>query len=317
LCDISFGDIETAKDERRDSPERRAGRDEIRLILALVIAVLVVLVLGFAWAFGSLATRPEAMPPPQIVAPASGVSILASDAVRIDGTYAPGRRSDSPGVLLLHGFGGSRGQMVEQARWLNRLGFAVLAIDFRGHGASEAAPRGLGITEWRDAHAAFDWLKGRQRGARIGVVGISQGGAAALIGPGGPLPADAMVLNAVYPDLRRAIRNRISWLTNRPLAWIAEPLLSYQSRIRFGVWPGQVAPIDSIRTYRGAAMIIGGGADPWTPEPETRALCEAAPRCAELWIVPGLDHLQMSAIDGEAYRARVGAFLSRALEARR
>lgn len=220
-------------------------------------------------------------------------------------------------MLVLHGVGASRAAMVGYATWLNGLGLAVLAIDFRGHGTSQPAPRSMGALETRDARAAFDWLKARQRGGRIGVIGISQGGAAALIGADGPLPADAIVLQATYPDIRRAIRNRIAWVANDVVAWVAEPFLSFQSLPRFGLWPSQIAPVTAIRRYDGPVLVVGGGADPWTPEAETRQLCRAAPHCIDLWIVPGKDHLAMAGLDDEAYRARIGAFLSRALEAQR
>lgn len=271
-------------------------------------------VLAGAWAFGSLATRPASSPAPLVSAPVVNLPLRAADGVAIDATYWPGRHGASPGILLLHGFGASRASVVDRARWLSGLGFAVLAIDFRGHGTSQQVPRSMGYLEAQDARAGFDWLKARQHGARIGVIGISQGGAAALIGPNGPLPADAMVLQAVYPDVRRAIRNRIAWVANWPIAWLGEPLLSLQSRVRFGIWPSAIAPVEAIRGYRGVTLVLGGGADPWTPAPETRELCDAASHCAELWIVPSKDHLQMASLDDEDYRARIGAFLSRVLE---
>ena len=58
------------------------------------------------------------------------------------------------------------------------------------------------VSGWRksqDARAAFDWLKAKQQGAPIGVIGISLGGAAALIGDDGPLPAQGFVLVCAVP----------------------------------------------------------------------------------------------------------------------
>jgi len=261
--------------------------------------------------------RPSSGPAPVVAPPARNFTLVTSDRLRIGASYWPGRMPRAPGVLLLHGFGASRVAVAPLAAWLGGQGFAVLAIDFRGHGTSDQVPRGLGATETPDARAGFDWLKARQQGGRIAILAISQGGAAVLSGRGGPIPADALVLQAVYPDLRRAIRNRIAWIAGRPIAWLGEPFLSYQAPLRFGRWPGSVAPVEAVRGYDGPVFVLGGGADPFTPPAETRLLCRAVPHCLDFWIVPGLDHFAMADLDSPAYRARLAAFLNATLGAPR
>lgn len=203
--------------------------------------------------------------------------------------------------------------MLPTARWLAAQGYAVLAIDFPGHGASSHAARSFGWHESRDAEAAFRWLKARQRGAKVAVIGISMGGAASLLGEHGPLSADALVLQAVYPDIRSAIRNRIATLAGSFPAHALEQLLSMQARPRLGVWPGAISPIDSIDQVRVPVMVIGGMEDRSTPSHETRALYAAARAPKSLWLVPGHDHPEMSVLSDDTYRRRVGNFLARAI----
>jgi alpha-beta hydrolase superfamily lysophospholipase len=233
--------------------------------------------------------------------------------VRIAATYRPGAREGGPAVLLLHGVRASRAATATNAEWLSRLGYSTLTIDFRGHGGSELRARSFALEEARDARAAFDWLKRRQGGARVAVVGISLGGAAALIGEEGPLPADALVLQAVYPDLRSAIRNRIAARLGRAPAWLLEPLLSYQSWPRLGVPPSRLSPRDAIRRYEGPVLVVGGLADRSTPPDETRALHAAAPGPKALWLVPAGDHEAVSDLASDDYRARLAAFLAAAI----
>ncbi|HEU0134343.1 MAG TPA: alpha/beta fold hydrolase, partial [Allosphingosinicella sp.] len=195
--------------------------------------------LALSWAAGSMMVAGQASPVPPAEPPAIDLRIRSEDGLLLAATYRPGRRPDSPAVLLLHGVKSSRASTAPSATWLARLGYATLTMDFRGHGGSEMADRSFGLLESGDARSAFRWLKRKQRGARVAVIGNSLGGAAALLGPSGPLPADALVLQAVYPDIRRAIRNRIAArLTSAP-AYLLEPLLSFQSRPRFGAWPAQ------------------------------------------------------------------------------
>jgi pimeloyl-ACP methyl ester carboxylesterase len=262
-----------------------------------------------SWVAGSFMVRGETshVAPPQ--APARDLPIRTPDGLTLAATYWPGRRPDSPAILLLHGVKASRASTASTAAWLNGLGYAALTIDFRGHGGSDLAERSFGLRESVDARAAFEWLKRRQRGARVAVIGHSLGGAASLLGPSGPLPADALVLQAVYPDIRRAIRNRIADRLGAAPARLLEPLLSFQSKPRFGVWPGRLSPLEALKLYPGPVFVLGGGEDSYTPPEETRALFAAAPGAKSLWIVPGRGHAAMGELSDEEYRERIGRFL--------
>ncbi|WP_439814923.1 alpha/beta hydrolase [Zavarzinia sp. CC-PAN008] len=270
-------------------------------------------VLAGAWFGGSMLSAGATWPVAPAVAPAQDITLALPDGLAIAGTWRPGPAPGAPGVLILHGLGSSRGQMRGTADWLASLGYASLAIDFRGHGGSTLAERSFGWHEAQEAHAAFAWLKQRQDGARIAVIGISMGGAAALLGPDGPLPADGLVLQAVYPTLRQAIWNRVAPRLPVLLAGIAEPLLSYQSLLRYGVWPDALSPRDAVRRFPAPVLVIGGADDSFTPPEETRALYDAVPGPRDLWLVPGANHAQASSLATDAYRSRVATFLAQVL----
>ncbi|PTS86147.1 alpha/beta hydrolase [Sphingomonas sp. HMWF008] len=245
--------------------------------------------------------------------PARDLMIRSKDGLRIAATFTPGHDNHAPAILLLHGVGGSRQAVANNAAWLASLGYATMTIDFRGHGQSDIATRTFGLREALDARAAFDWLKRRQNGAPVAVIGISLGGAASLIGEDGPLPADALVLQAVYPDIRHAIANRIGSRLSAPIGSVLEPLLSYQSFPRFGVWPSRLSPLDAVRQYHGASLVIGGVQDRSTPPNETRALFDAVPGQRQIWMVQNGDHGAICALSDPSYRSVVKAFLAKAM----
>lgn len=263
-----------------------------------------------SWLMGSAMVRPEISHPAPVAPPARDFMIDSPDGLLIAATYRPGRTPQSPGIMLLHGNGASRGQVAANAEWLAGQGYAVLTIDFRGHGESSQRSRSFGWFESRDAAAGFAWLRNNQHGAKIGVVGISLGGAASLLGEKGPLSADAMVLQAVYPDIRHAVRNRMNAMAGSIPGAILEPLLSFQSYPRYGVWPGRISPLEAVKRYHGALLVIGGGADLYTPPEETRALYAAAPGPKSLWLVDGPDHGYVSDLHDEAYRQRLLTFFT-------
>jgi pimeloyl-ACP methyl ester carboxylesterase len=281
--------------------------------IAVALAVSLLILAAGAAGTGSLLTRPVTDSVPAPAPPGRVVHLAARDGVPVAGSYWPGARPDGPAVLLLHGVNNNRGRMQTQALWLNRLGYAVLAIDFRGHGESGAVSRSFGLHEARDAEAALAFLRANAPHRKVGLIGISQGGAAALLGDSGPLPVQAMVLHAVYPDLRTAIRNRLGRARSVTLARLLEPLLSYQSWTRYGVWPDRIAPIEGLRRYPGPVMIVAGTADMDTSVADTIAFYRAAPGPKQLWLVDGADHVATSILWDEGYRRRVGRFFAAAL----
>lgn len=101
----------------------------------------------------------------------------------------------APGVLLLHGFGQSRGAWAATASRLAARGRHVLAADLRGHGDSDWA------ADYRFADFERDVeLLVRLFGAPPVVVGASMGGILALLTEGRHRHATAVVLVDVVPD---------------------------------------------------------------------------------------------------------------------
>jgi dienelactone hydrolase len=96
----------------------------------------------------------------------------------------PGAGNGPPVVLLVHGYTADRASMGVLARRLANAGYAVLAIDVRGHGANPRPfaqdPEGANLFE--DLAGAADWLRASSwvDGSRLAVMGHSMGAAAAL-----------------------------------------------------------------------------------------------------------------------------------------
>ena len=276
------------------------------------------LLFGFAgiaasWAVGTIMVRGGQTQVPAADGSGQDFFLKSNDGTRIAATYRRGRSAKSAAVLLLHGVRASRGATAANAAWLAERGYATLTIDFRGHGGSDVRARTFGLEEAKDAQTAFRWLKRQQQDAPVAIIGISLGGAASLLGKAGPIPADAMVLQAVYPDIRSAIRNRIAMIVGPAPAFLLEPLLSFQSLPRFGVPPSRLSPLNALRHFSRPVLIIGGMEDRHTPSAEARAMFHAAPGNKSLWLVPGKDHADICDLKDQAYRTRVATFLEDAI----
>ena len=234
--------------------------------------------------------------------PATTVSI-PGDGRAVAGSWRDAGASTSV-VLLLHGMRGDRVSTLPRARLLFDAGFSVLLIDLQAHGETPGDVITLGWLESRDVRAALAWLRRHAPDRRVGVVGVSLGGAAALLGDE-PLRVDALVLEAVHPGLKRAIENRVGRLLT--------PLLVLQIEPRLGVRLAQLDPARRIPDVGAPVLVVGGAFDPLSTEDDTRALFAAAHEPKELWIVPRAAHEDFARVDPAGYRERVVDFLRRRL----
>jgi uncharacterized protein len=214
-------------------------------------------------------------------------------------------------VILMHGVRGNRLQTLDRARWLNRQGYSVLLFDFQAHGESGGQQITFGYLESRDAQAAVQYVRQRFPQAKLGVIGISLGGAAAVLAEP-PLPIDALVLEMVYPDIHRAIANRMAlhlggWA--RKLA----PLLEARLQPRLGVGIEALRPIAHVADLAVPKLFIVGEYDRHTLLNESQEFFEAARVPKDLWIVPGAQHEDLYQVAQTEYERRVLAMLNKHL----
>lgn len=108
---------------------------------------------------------------------------IAVDSAHIAGTLVtPATRL--PGVLFVHGWGGSQQQYLARAREIAALGCVCLTFDLRGHGSTHPQQETVSReSNLRDVLAAYDVLAGHRLvdPSAIAVVGSSYGGYLAAI----------------------------------------------------------------------------------------------------------------------------------------
>jgi alpha-beta hydrolase superfamily lysophospholipase len=200
----------------------------------------------------------------------------------------------------MHGYRGSRLTMLKHALVLNMQGFTVLSFDFQAHGRSGGKRVTLGWLERRDAEAAMLYMRTMYPAEKLGIVAVSMGGAAAVVGQAKKI-ASAMVLEQVYPRLDRAVLNRFG------------PVLGHaflvQVPLRLGFRPSSLAPIDCIKDYAKPLLLLAGSADTGTPPSETQALFAAANAPKELVVFDGAGHECLLEKDPALWLSKVLPFL--------
>jgi len=201
---------------------------------------------------------------------------VGGEGERLNAWWVPAQAADpqaAPALLYLHGARVNLSGSVYRIRGYARMGFNVLAIDFRGYGrSSERLPSEQSVDE--DARAAWDWLVGRVPQARRRVIyGHSLGGAVAVTLAAAVGPAGALVLESTFTSMREmAERSAFGFL---PL----DALLTQ----RFEV-------LEKIARVQMPVLIVQGSEDSIVPVEMAQELFAAAPEPKRLLIAEGAGH---------------------------
>lgn len=270
-------------------------------LLALAAASWVV-----AGALFASANREVGDPPPGY--DAESVSFRSESGSNVAAWYWPYEDAQAT-VILLHPIRTDRRAMLGRAKLLHEAGYATLAVDLQGHGESPGEHITAGYRERHDVVAACDYIRRRNPEHRIGVVGWSLGGAAALLAS--PLDIDALVLESVYPTIRQAVHNRIAMRLG-PLSYLLTPVILGQFRLRLGLSPSDLRPIDIIDDVACPVLVAAGDEDEHTTLSETNSLFAAAREPKKLVVFTGASHRDLFDYDPHRY-GEVIAFLNQHL----
>jgi uncharacterized protein len=283
-----------------------------RLAIASILASTLAAVLFIAAVLlaGSLLSAPHRQKVGALPAYLKGesVRIESRSGATLGGWFVPGRPG-AGAVVLMHGVRGTRAQMLGHADFLSRAGYAVLLFDFQAHGESTGERITFGHLESRDAQAAVGYVRGRLPSEKVGVIGVSLGGAAALLASP-KLDADALVVEMVYSDIHRAIANRLTMHLGEWAEGLT-PLLCWQLKPRLGVGESALSPAERVKEVTAPLFVIGCAEDRHTRLDETRRLFDAARAPKELWVVEGAAHVDPRAFARAEYERRVSAFFER------
>ena len=141
---------------------------------------------------------------------ARDVVFETEDRVRVAGWYVPS--SNGAAVVLRHGAGSTRSDVLAHAAAISRGGYGVLLTDARGHGQSGGRAMDFGWHGDLDVRAAVTFLTEQPDvdPDRIGVVGMSMGGEEAI----GAAAAD--------PRIRGVVAEGATGRTDSDKAWLSD-----------------------------------------------------------------------------------------------
>ncbi len=204
---------------------------------------------------------------------------------RLHAFWAPADNASAPLLLYLHGARWNlTGSVTRIERW-RKLGFHVLAIDYRGFGRSTDASPSEALS-YEDAQAAWDYLAGVAPGQPRYIVGHSLGGAIATELALRRPEAAGLVLEATFTSIRDMVEHT---------AWSVLPVGLILTQ-EFDT----LAKLPRIRT---PLIIAHGTNDAIVPYEMGERLFAAANAPKRFIKVEGGNHHNLSAAAAEQYRA--------------
>jgi alpha-beta hydrolase superfamily lysophospholipase len=270
--------------------------------------------LALNWLIGGALVSPSQRPvklPATVGFPVENVEFPSASGATIKGWLVPAKDSRAV-VIFMHGVYADRSTMLNRVRFLHDAGYSLLLFDFQAHGESLGKHITLGYLESRDATAAVDFVHQKFPGQKVAVIGVSMGGAAALLAEP-PLPVQAMIVESAYPTIEQAIEDRIIVRLGRIGKDIA-PLLTWQMKPRLGFGVDDLRPIQAAASVTVPKFFMAGDADRDTTVQESRDLFAAAAEPKQLWIVPGAHHEDLYQFAPIPYEKQVLEFLAKYLE---
>jgi hypothetical protein len=267
---------------------------ELVPVLLRVVVVLVALTLLVRWLEPRMAFFPirgVQETPAALGLPFADIHIPTADGETLHAWWLedPDARAQ---VIFFHGNGGNLSLWLDVLASLRRRGLSVLAVDFRGYGASTGKPTERGL--YKDAEASLVIFRERLRRRDVPVLywGRSIGAPIAAHAANVAAP-DGLVLETPMPDVRTVLRSN-------PVMWLLSFLSSYRlptSRL--------------LEEYRGPLLVVHGDRDSIVPFSAGRQVFERAPTPQKTFVViPGADHNDLHVVASERYWRSIDVFIS-------
>lgn len=281
----------------------------------LVIDLVLTVYLSYQTVLEDIAPAPSQVEiPPDFQVPVQEITFAGGDDLTLAGWYVPPQNGAV--IILLHGYGGNRQDMIWHAQQLYEAGYGLLLYDERASGESEGSQRTFGWRDPADVGGAIRYLQSKPdvNANQIGIVGCSIGGQIAL-----QAAAAQPQIQAVWADGAAAVRARDLPPPNHPILFLTRPsnyLMDWMLAQKLDM-PLPPAMIDLIggMVETPITLVAGGTPHPlFGPEAQLQQRFAAfAGKNTDVWVIEEAFHCDGPAYRPEEYAGRMVAFFDNAL----
>lgn len=288
-----------------------------RRILIIAGLIFVVVYGGVSWVFserliGQDFERPGQSDVSEFGLPQPEVTTIPGQGVDLAAWYFRNPREAGCAVVMLHGFGGSRQEVLGASPLFWERGCHLLLYDARGHGESSSALLSYGVLEREDLRLAIDWLAERSGLARdhIGLIGWSYGAATAIQTASEVSDLAFVVADSSFSSLAD-IADVQSEKQYGAWARVFVPGALLVSGLRGGFDAAEAAPAKVIADVDVPVLLIHSRTDRFTPVEQSELIYASSDQAHTRLVIPAWDapHARSYPVDPLAYTALVDGFL--------
>ncbi len=288
-------------------------------IFLLVLAGAGVIALGVVWLCKHTAKKvlhpvskrkPLDAWPDQFGLPYENVTFKTQDQVQLKGWFITAPEFSDKTIILMHGWGMNRADILKNTYFLRELGFNLFYFDFRALGESGGKTSSIGYLELKDITAAVNFLKDTrpQFCEKIGLYGLSMGGMVAICEAAHNPDIACVVAEASYYSFRRVV-SRWAWVHRRVPYFPIMPMVLHYIRKQLGINPERYSPKYNIpKISPRPVFLIHGRYDNLVPAAQAKLLYKCAGEPKEIWLVPGAKHNKCAEVGGFEYKQRLADF---------
>ena len=230
----------------------------------------------------------------------------AMDGTMLNAWFLPAKGEAKATVLFLHGNAENISTHFRSIMWMPAKGFNVLALDYRGYGASEGKPSFKGVQ--LDIDAAMRNLLTHEGvdPDRIVIFGQSLGGALVIhyvAHSAYQKNIRALVIDSAFYDYRQIVKEK---LANSSITWAFQwlPWLTIDNTYSPAASIAAISPTP--------LLLIHGDQDVVVPQHHSKQLYEHAKEPKKIWLVAGSGHTQ--SLNKEELQEKLTEYLLRYAE---
>lgn len=218
-------------------------------------------------------------------------------------------------IVLSHGYGDNRLQMLPWVEFLHQHGYSALTYDMRDRGESGGDAVTLGALEPADLSSAVDYLASLPEvdAGRIGALGVSLGGSTTILAAARDPRIKAVVDDSGFSDAPQVIASSFEHFIGLP-AFPFAPITVMIAEIRTGEDINGIRPMSEIAKISPRPLLIMHclGDKVVLPANSERNF-NAAREPKEIWWIPTGGHIDGHTVARAEYERRVDEFFDSAL----
>ena len=245
-------------------------------------------------------------------------SIESIDGLTLKATYLNLHPDSQKIVILAHGLGHAREQMIPWAKIFDSLGFNVLMPDARAHGDSDGSIIGYG---WLDRQDYKRWLTAliQKKGdnIKVALLGISMGAAGVMAASTQDLPSNVKLIieDSGFQSLSKESYFRMKNKYHLQVGKFLMKIINYYGShfAGYSYYDGNL--VQELRENNIPLLMIHGGKDETVPLRDVYALFNADKGDKQLYIDEDAQHISSIRQSPDKYREVVTNFVNKYIDA--